>query len=827
MEDTAATRSGLTATDIARLGEKEALERLELLALTGRSLDATLDHYDQAINEVADACVSGFADMCAVEIIEPDGSVRAAAYRFTRSSGLNLPPEWSAVGRIATSDRRPVLTFSGGEEPPEARRIRERLEAQSLMVVPIAGAGLTVGWLILATGKYRRGFRPSALRIAVELGSRIGTSIQRVTLHREMQASVREQSRTVRRLRRLATAATHLAGAATTQAVLDIACVEACVIHEADGAVARWVDSTGSMVTSQTGTVDGALADEAFASASSGEAGRGKGWVAYPLPHSDPADDAALVVFVEQLSTDEELVLSSLASLVPVAFERALSTEITLAHEARLRAVVEASPVALIGIEATGLVTMANRAAQDLLGWTSGGETWRLVEPWSEPLLELTASVLQSEGIVHLTSDIGERNLSLSGALLPAPASSGRPSVLIAGVDLSEVRRAERALVQAQRLEAMGQVAGRVAHDFNNLLTLIIGYSEILGRGDLNARQQDMISSIEGAASRAATLTKQMLDMTRQRVDSGAVIDLGREISGLDAVLARVVGPQVELRVRAPHDLINVRLDPSEMEQIVVNLVINASDAMDGVGSIDVTVEIADPSPEEVRELDLPDGPLALLTVADSGPGMSQEVLTRCLEPFFTTKDRGRGSGLGLPTVYGLVKERGGQLRIDSAPGAGTAICIWLPLARDAARSSGTSDTDTWPADRTASGRVMFVEDDDDIRTMSVQHLRSIGLDVSAYPSAEDALAAAARSRDFDVLATDVMLPGRSGVDLASELRELIPGIPVLYMTGYMGDAGSRLRDVSDPVLRKPYRPDALRLKIAELLESAALGSAS
>jgi CheY-like chemotaxis protein len=121
----------------------------------------------------------------------------------------------------------------------------------------------------------------------------------------------------------------------------------------------------------------------------------------------------------------------------------------------------------------------------------------------------------------------------------------------------------------------------------------------------------------------------------------------------------------------------------------------------------------------------------------------------------------------------------------------------------------------------------MFVEDDDDIRTMSVQHLRSIGLDVSAYSSAEEALDAAARSRDFDVLATDVMLPGRSGVDLAAELRDLIPGIPVLYMTGYMGDAGARLRDVSDPVLRKPYRPDALRLKVAELLESAPLGSAS
>ena len=811
MEDTGGSRSGLTATDIALLGEKEALERLELLALTGRSLDATLDEYNQAIVEVAEACISGFADMCAIEIIEPDGTVRSAAYRWTPSNGLNLPAEWNPVGRQAISDRRPVLTFSGGEEPPDAQRIRERLKAQSLIIAPIAGAGLTIGWLVLATGKYRRGFRPSALRIAVELSSRIGTSIQRVNLHREMQASVREQGRTVRRLRRLATAATHLAGAATSQAVLDIACVEACVIHEADGAVARWEGSGGSVVTSSTGEVDADLAGEAFASVSSGQASRGKGWVAYPLPHSNPDHDAALVVFVEQLSVDEELVLNSLASLVPVAFERALSTELTLAHEARLRAVVEGSPVALIGIEADGTVTMANRAAQELLEWTSTPDTWTLHEPWSDPLLDLTAAVLGSESIVSRTADLEGSNLSLSGALLPAAASAGKPSVLIAGVDLTEVRQAERALVQAQRLEAMGQVAGRVAHDFNNLLTLIIGYAEILRRGGLASRQQDMISNIEDAAKRAATLTKQMLDMTRQRVDSGAVIDLGREISGLDAVLGRVVGPQVDLRVRAPDAVIRVRLDPSEMEQIVVNLVINASDAMDGMGSIDVTVEIADPSPADVLAFDLPPGTLAVLTVADTGPGMTAEVLSRCLEPFFTTKDRGRGSGLGLPTVYGLVKERGGQLHIESAAESGTAIRIWLPLVYDAVVTAGAKESDHWPPGKTVAGRVLLVEDDDDIRSMAVDTLSSIGLDVHDFSCAEDALEAVSERRDFDALATDVMLPGMSGVDLAGEIRGLLPGLPVLFMTGYTGHASgpsyatSATRFCGSPTARMPF----------------------
>ncbi len=219
------------------------------------------------------------------------------------------------------------------------------------MVAPITGGGLTLGWFVAATGAYRRGFRPSALRIGSELSSRLGTAIQRVMLHREMQASVRDQSRTVRRLRRLATAATNLAGAATTQAVLDIACVEACVIQEADGAIARWSMADGTVVSAQAGADQTGRGRDGLRVGGQPPAGAGRGWVAYPLPSSDPWQQAALVVFVgEDFSADEELVLSSLASLIPVAFERALGTEAALVHEARLRAVVEASPVALIGL---------------------------------------------------------------------------------------------------------------------------------------------------------------------------------------------------------------------------------------------------------------------------------------------------------------------------------------------------------------------------------------------------------------------------------------------------------------------------------------------
>jgi two-component system cell cycle sensor histidine kinase/response regulator CckA len=363
----------------------------------------------------------------------------------------------------------------------------------------------------------------------------------------------------------------------------------------------------------------------------------------------------------------------------------------------------------------------------------------------------------------------------------------------------------------------MGQVAGRVAHDFNNLLTLIVGYASLLRRGIQEPKQLDMISNIEAASKRASSLTQQMLDMTRQKVDTGVVIDLGSAVSGLDPVLARVVGPHVQLRIRTSRNVIKVRLDPSEMEQIVVNLVINACDAMNNEGSVDVTVQVDAPPPEEIRRLELPSGPLALLTVADNGPGMTPEVLGRCLEPFFTTKDRGRGSGLGLATVYGLVRDRGGQMHIESNLGQGTIIRIWLPLLRDAPVTASGDDEEHWPESGRVEGRVLLVEDEGELQRMAVEALQSIGLEVSSCSSGEAALELFGEGNAFDAVVTDVMLPGMSGVELVAALRRRVADLPAVYMTGYTG-----VRDITadhkDPVIRKPYTPDVLQLRVAEVV---------
>ena len=782
-------RGDLTAHEVALLGEKEALQRLDLLASASRILDGTLDDYEQAVLQVVDACVPDFGDMCAVEVISPNGDIRTVAYRTTHTSGLRLPEDWIPIGRSVAADRRAVLAHEHNrDESDQVRQIRERFGAQSMIVCPIAGGGITLGWFVAATGTYRRGFRPSALRIGVELSSRLGAAIQRVLLHREMQASAREQSRAVRRLRRLATAATNLAGAATTAEVLRVACVEACVIQEADGAIAQWWMADGTEVTAHTGDVDWDLAEAGFAAVANRRPARGRGWVAHPLPSSDPWQHAAIIVFVEgQLATDEELVLSSLASLIPVAFERAIGTEAVVLHEARLRAVIEASPVALVGVQPDGVVTLANRAAVELFGWVSEPGGLAAVDPVQPAIMDLVKTVCDTGAVVNKSVSMGEVELSVSGAPMPAVAANTdeQITVLVAGVDLTEVHRAERALVQAQRLEAMGVVAGRVAHDFNNLLTLIIGYSELLQRNLVTEGNRKLVTDIEGAAKRAATLTQQMLGMTR-RLDTDAVIDLSAELSGLESVMDRLVGPRVHLALTVPKRTVRVRMAGSEIEQIVINLVVNACDAMEAAGNISVQAELTSEERPHGRRAsrsaagDEHGSPGVQLTIADDGPGMEADVLARCLEPFFTTKKRGAGSGLGLSTVYGLVRERGGDMHIDSAPGEGTSVRIWLPLCDAPTFETAPEEAppEHWPADRRISGRVLFVEDDDDLRQMGQQCLLSIGVDVVIAPSAEDALSTLALYGPFDALVTDIMLPGMSGIELANAAPQSGPGCP-------------------------------------------------
>ena len=848
--------------EVGERSEREALQRLELLVTVSRVLAGAMDDYNYAVGQVAEACVPTFCDLCAIEVVGPEGEHQVAAYQVSPTAGLDAPRAWAPVGESCSPTRAPTLSYPRPEDPDDARRLRERLGAQSLIVSPISAGGVILGWLVMATGKGRRGFRPSAVSVAEDVSARLATTIQRALLYRESLASANRQARAAHRLRRLAAATANLAGAATPEEVLQVACVEICIVLDADAAAARWCSAGQPDLDAVAGSPQAEVVEEALTAAIDHGTGRGPGWIAQPLPCADASSRAALAVLSGgPFSPEEETMLASLAAMVPVAFERALSTAAALAREAELDAALHATPVAIVRVGTDGVVLHANRAANELFGWTAdfagehgnpfggrpdfagehgnpaGGHANSFPPAILPAILHLLAEVPEVGSITN--RPVAAEGFDLSVAAAPMPTVAGvAPSVLMAATDLREQRAVERALLQAQRLEAMGQVAGGIAHDFNNLLTVMTGYVSILQRTLADDAARGLVDSIDTAVGRAAGLTQQLLGFTRQ-VDDAVEVDLAATTRDLQVVLTRVVGPRIAVRAELPPAPVLILADPSEVEQIILNLSLNARDALGDAGDITLCVETAEVDDEAAAALGVAPGAYATLSVSDNGPGMPDEVRSRCLEPFFTTKERGTGSGLGLSSVYGLTAERGGALTIDTAVGQGTTMRIWLPRSPDptparTAESAGALNPDraSTPHPNRAStppalvGRALLVEDQEDLRSLARTALSATGLDVVDAGDGEAALRSDAAGAGWDVLVTDIVLPGMSGVELATRLRSRHPELPVLYVSGY-ADHDTRQRGLVDGarLLRKPYRPEELCRRVADLLGDTPLAS--
>jgi signal transduction histidine kinase/CheY-like chemotaxis protein len=810
---------GPSRREAALLAESEAVGRLELLVAVSRLLSRAMEDYVPALADVAEACVPDFCDLCAIELTGEGGDHQTVVCRLSASSKLTVGETWAPTPPGLVTGRAATLSYARPDEPEATRQLREDLGAGSLIVAPISAGSLTLGRMVLATSTGReRGFRPSALRVAEDVSTRLATTIQRVQLYRESVAAGSQQARTARRLRRLASGAANLAGAVTPAEVLRVACVEICIILDGDAAAARWSTAGTADIDVVVGTPELTIVDAALGAAMKGEAPRGQGWIAAPLPCTDPLQRGGLAVLSHrELSVDDETMLASLAAMVPVAFERARSTEAAVLHEAELDAVLDASPVAIVRIRPDGVVTGANQAARSLFGWGHASEERRFPPPVAPAMLRLPHDVAVAGSVANRAVSGDGLELSVSAAPMPGVGSHDR-SILVVATDVSEQREMERALLQAQRLEAMGQVAGGIAHDFNNLLTVMIGYTSMLQRTLADDASRHMLGNIETAVNRAAALTQQLLGFTRRPMDDPVILDLVQSVYGLHSVLERMVGPEITLDLRLPDSPVWVLADPSAVEQMILNLSINGRDAMELGGKLTLSVDAAEVGNDHASHLGIPAGDYACMVVADTGPGMSEDVLSRCLEPFFTTKERGRGSGLGLSTVYGHSAERGGTLTIDSSPEQGTTIHVWLPRsALGATRTDAGGDTTTPPL---LSGRALVVEDQEDLRLLARAALTDVGLEVVDAPDAESALGGRYDEGPWDVLVTDIVLPGMSGVELATRLRSVQPQLAVLYVSGY-ADRDTRRRGLVDGgrLLRKPYRPEDLCRRVADLLE--------
>ena len=379
---------------------------------------------------------------------------------------------------------------------------------------------------------------------------------------------------------------------------------------------------------------------------------------------------------------------------------------------------------------------------------------------------------------------------------------------------------AEERLHEALRLEAIGSLAGGIAHDFNNLLTIVLSYSLIAQRSLV---KDDPVAAhleeIRKAAQRAAELTRDLLSFGRRQILRPRPTDLNVVVTSVVAMLQPVIGEDLTLEPRCAPGLGKVMIDPGKLEQVLVNLVVNARDAVSSGGHIVVATENVELDEEFVaRHADTHTGPHVRLSVTDDGAGMDAATLARAFEPFFSTKDRGRGTGLGLSTAFGIVRQSGGTIGADGEVGRGPIVSVYLPCVADVAAQEVTRAARSGSLRGTE--RVLLVEDQADVRTLVARVLTAAGYDVIAASDATEALARAEELRaPLPLLLTDVVMPGRSGPELARALLARRPETKVLYMSGYAAERSHELEGQEVAFLAKPLTPDALLRKVRDVLD--------
>ncbi|MGH7528964.1 MAG: MASE1 domain-containing protein [Gemmatimonadales bacterium] len=539
--------------------------------------------------------------------------------------------------------------------------------------------------------------------------------------------------------------------------------------------------------------------------------------------HSVPSTDVTLLIYVGVLAITG-LVLSP-------AVARHVKAESALreAH-GHLQAVINSSPLAIYTVDAHGDVRSWNPAAETLYGWTAG-------EVIGGPFAMITADVAARQGLrdrvfrgetlrgVETTARRKDgMPVTVSLAAAPLHDAAGRVSgMLCIAADLTEVRRLEVQYRQAQKMEAVGRLAGGIAHDFNNLLTAILGTTGLLLEhvaADVQTRLD--VEEIEKAAKRAAGLTRQLLVFSRQQVLEPRVLDPNAVVGDLQRMLGRLIGEDIELHTKLGADVGAVQADPGQLQQAIVNLVVNARDAMPNGGRL--TIETAnvdlDPRQPEAHTVTQP-GKYVLLAVHDTGVGMDAATKARLFEPFFTTKEPGRGTGLGLATVYSIVKQSGGYIWAYSEPGQGTTFKVYLP------RVEGAPDKAVAPGPApvaAGSETVLVVEDQAEVRGLTVRILEARGYTVLAAENGREALELAGRHlKRIDLLLTDVVMPGLNGRELALRLTAQRRDIKVLFVSGYTGEAIRQhgLVELDAAFLQKPFTPDVLARKVRETLDGS------
>jgi PAS domain S-box-containing protein len=393
-------------------------------------------------------------------------------------------------------------------------------------------------------------------------------------------------------------------------------------------------------------------------------------------------------------------------------------------------------------------------------------------------------------------------------------------------VDITERKQLETQLQQARRMEAIGRLAGGIAHDFNNLLTIIKGYTELArNRPKISPELQADVERIEDASERASTLVRQLLAFSRRQVLQPKLVDLNSIVLGLDKLLRRLMDEEIQMSTVPGQNIGTIKADPGQMEQMIMNLVVNARDAMPKGGRL--TVETANVDLDAAYASDhvtVKPGRYVMLAVSDTGTGMSPETVAHIFEPFYTTKGSGRGTGLGLSTVYGIVKQSGGYVWVYSEVGRGSSFKVYLPRVDEAPETLQVAAVPS--GEQKGSETILLVEDQSQVRELARMTLSQKGYTVLATSSPEDAESACARhGAEIHLLLTDLIMPGLTGRELAKRLTARHPKMRVLFMSGYtfgittQSGMSSGLLEDGVAFLQKPFTPSALSEKVREVLD--------
>jgi two-component system cell cycle sensor histidine kinase/response regulator CckA len=510
--------------------------------------------------------------------------------------------------------------------------------------------------------------------------------------------------------------------------------------------------------------------------------------------------------------------------------ERKKAEQALRRSEADFRSLIEHAPYGIYRASTTGQLLQVNPALIRMLGYSSAEELL---------LQDLRSKVFRHSGEYKRLVDLLTRTDEIKDVEVEWLRKDGEPLTVrcsgrrindehgvaayieVFAEDFTEKRALERQLRMAQKMEAIGRLSGGIAHDFNNLLSVIIGYSRVLKKAlGTDATLSEHAVEIEKAGQRAASLTKQLLAFSRQQVLTPVVLDLNALVSDMQKMLPRLLGEDIEISLELDSELGRLQADQSQIEQVIMNLAVNARDAMPDGGKLEIGTRNVrlDQTYTRTHPGSKPGDYVALL-VRDTGSGMDAETLAHIFEPFFTTKERGKGTGLGLATVYGIVKQSNGYIWVDSEPGHGSTFQIFMP------RYEGASEQTAQRLGRAeelhGSEQILLVEDAEPLRRLAKAFLEGAGFKVTSAENGEQALSiAAAHSRNFDLLLTDVVMPGMNGRVLAEGLTRRQPGLRVLYMSGYTDSfiAGHSVLEAGTELIQKPFTEETLIRKVREVL---------